>query len=56
MACTIRLEDANGTPSEEWPAHGKGRNILFDAGPAKYYNGYNTNEMTFRYDSISGWE
>lgn len=48
--------DVNGTPSEEWQAHGKGQNILFDDGHAKFYKGYDTNEMTFRYDSIHGWE
>jgi len=48
--------DANGTPSEEWQAHGNGQNILFEDGHVKYYDGYNANEMTFRYDSMSGWE
>ena len=47
---------ANGTPSEEWQAHGKGQNILFADGHTKWYKGYDTNEMTFRYDSIHGWE
>jgi prepilin-type N-terminal cleavage/methylation domain-containing protein len=48
--------DANGTPFEEWQAHRQGQNILFDDGHAKFYKGYDTNEMTFRYDSIHGWE
>ncbi|HAO80396.1 MAG TPA: prepilin-type cleavage/methylation domain-containing protein [Verrucomicrobia subdivision 3 bacterium] len=47
---------ANGLPWEEWQAHGKGQNILFADGHAKWYNGYNTNEMTFRYDSMHGWQ
>jgi len=47
---------ANGTPSEDWQAHGKGQNILFADGHTKWYKGYDTNEMTFRYDSIHGWE
>ena len=47
---------ANGTPAEEWQMHSKGQNILFGDGHAKWYNGYDTNEMTFRYDSIHGWE
>jgi prepilin-type N-terminal cleavage/methylation domain-containing protein len=47
---------ANGSPAEEWEAHNKGQNILFDDGHAKWYKGYNTNEMTFRYDSLHGWE
>jgi len=46
----------NGIPWEAWQAHSGGQNILFGDGHAKWYNGYNTNEMTFRYDSIQGWE
>ena len=40
---------------EEWQAHSKGQNIIFADGHAKWYNGYKTNEMTFRYDSMSCW-
>ncbi len=47
---------ANGTPAVDWQAHSKGQNMLFADGHAKWYNGYNTNEMTFRYDSMHGWE
>jgi prepilin-type N-terminal cleavage/methylation domain-containing protein/prepilin-type processing-associated H-X9-DG protein len=47
---------ANGIPSIEWEAHAKGQNVLFADGHSRWYNGYNTNEMTFRYDSIHGWE
>jgi prepilin-type N-terminal cleavage/methylation domain-containing protein len=47
--------DVNGQPSVAWKAHGNGQNILFSDIHAKWYNGYNTNEMTFRYDSIHGW-
>jgi prepilin-type N-terminal cleavage/methylation domain-containing protein/prepilin-type processing-associated H-X9-DG protein len=47
---------ANGIPWEQWQAHSKGQNVLFADGHAKWYNGYNTNEMTFRYDKMSGWE
>jgi prepilin-type N-terminal cleavage/methylation domain-containing protein/prepilin-type processing-associated H-X9-DG protein len=46
----------NGMPWEEWQAHGKGQNVLFADGHAKWYKGYDTNEMTFRYDSLHGWE
>jgi prepilin-type N-terminal cleavage/methylation domain-containing protein/prepilin-type processing-associated H-X9-DG protein len=48
--------DDNGTPSVEWQAHSKGQNILFNDGHVKWYKGYDTNEMTFRYDSMHGWE
>jgi prepilin-type N-terminal cleavage/methylation domain-containing protein/prepilin-type processing-associated H-X9-DG protein len=46
----------NGLPWEEWQAHNKGQNVLFADGHAKWYKGYDTNEMTFRYDSLHGWE
>ena len=48
--------DDNGTPSVEWQAHARGQNILFSEGHVKWYKGYSTNEMTFRYDSMHGWE
>jgi prepilin-type N-terminal cleavage/methylation domain-containing protein/prepilin-type processing-associated H-X9-DG protein len=41
---------------EEWQVHSKGQNLLFADGHAKWYKGYDTNEMTFRYDSITGWD
>jgi hypothetical protein len=47
-----------GVPKSEqvrWKAHGQGQNLLFADGHVKYYQGYNTNEMTFRYDSMHGW-
>jgi prepilin-type N-terminal cleavage/methylation domain-containing protein/prepilin-type processing-associated H-X9-DG protein len=47
---------ANGIPWEEWQAHSKGQNVLFADGHSKWYNGYATNEMTFRYDTMSGWD
>ncbi len=47
---------ANGSPFELWQIHSLGQNILFSDGHAKWYKGYNTNEMTFRYDSMHGWE
>ncbi|HEY9510285.1 MAG TPA: prepilin-type N-terminal cleavage/methylation domain-containing protein [Verrucomicrobiae bacterium] len=46
----------NGWPTIDWQAHSKGQNILFADGHSKWYNGYKTNEMTFRYDSMHGWE
>lgn len=47
---------ANGLPYLQWQAHRKGQNIAFEDGHVKWYSGYNTNEMTFRYDSMHGWE
>jgi prepilin-type N-terminal cleavage/methylation domain-containing protein/prepilin-type processing-associated H-X9-DG protein len=46
----------NGMPWEDWQAHSRGQNILFADGHSRWFNGYNTNEMTFRYDSMRGWE
>ncbi len=48
--------EINGTPSVQWQAHNKGQNILFNDGHVKWYKGYDTNEMTFRYDSMHGWQ
>jgi prepilin-type N-terminal cleavage/methylation domain-containing protein len=46
----------NGTPAVDWQAHNGGQVILFADCHAKWYRGYQTNEMTFRYDSIHGWQ
>jgi prepilin-type N-terminal cleavage/methylation domain-containing protein/prepilin-type processing-associated H-X9-DG protein len=46
----------NGTPAMVWQVHGNSQNLLFADGHARGYKGYNTNEMTFRYDSIHSWE
>jgi prepilin-type N-terminal cleavage/methylation domain-containing protein/prepilin-type processing-associated H-X9-DG protein len=40
---------------ELWQVHSLGQNILFADGHTKWYKGYNPNEMTFRYDSMSCW-
>ena len=46
----------NGTPYELWQVHSRGQNLLFADGHAQWYKGYNPAEMTFRYDSMTGWE
>jgi prepilin-type N-terminal cleavage/methylation domain-containing protein len=48
--------DDNGTPAVEWQAHSRGQSLLFEEGHVKFYKGYKTNEMTFRYDSMHGWK
>ena len=48
--------ETNGTPAVEWRVHNKGQNILFEDGHTKWYNGYDPGEMTFRYDSLQGWQ
>lgn len=45
----------NGTPYELWQVHYFGQNVLFGDGHAKWYNGYNANEMTFHYTVIASW-
>lgn len=47
---------SNGVPAIEWQAHSKGQNLAFEDGHAKWYQGYRANEMTFRYDSMHGWQ
>jgi len=46
----------NGSPFELWQIHSRGQNILFADGHSKWYKGYDAGEMTFRYDSLHGWE
>jgi prepilin-type N-terminal cleavage/methylation domain-containing protein len=54
--CVGDAVDPNGNDTvETWQIHSKGQNILFDDGHAKFYKGYDTNEMTFRYDSMHWW-
>jgi prepilin-type N-terminal cleavage/methylation domain-containing protein/prepilin-type processing-associated H-X9-DG protein len=46
----------NGINWIEWRVHNKGQNLLFADGHVAWYRKYNTNEMTFRYDRMHGWE
>ncbi len=46
---------ANGAPYELWQVHSLGQNILFADGHAKWYKGYNANEMTFNYSVMTNW-
>lgn len=46
----------NGSPYELWQIHSFGQNILFADGHVAWFKGYDTNNMTFRYDSMHGWE
>ena len=46
----------NGMPFELWQVHSLGQNILFADGHAQWFMGFDTNAMTFRYDSMHGWE
>ncbi|HEU5069105.1 MAG TPA: DUF1559 domain-containing protein [Verrucomicrobiae bacterium] len=46
----------NGINWIEWRVHSRGQNLLFPDGHVNWYRRYVTNEMTFRYDSLHGWE
>lgn len=46
----------NGSPYELWQVHSLGQDVLFADGHVKWYKRYDTNEMTFRYDSMHGWD
>jgi prepilin-type N-terminal cleavage/methylation domain-containing protein/prepilin-type processing-associated H-X9-DG protein len=48
--------EANGTPSIEWQRHNSGQNLLFADGHVKRFTRYNPELMTFRYDSMQGWQ
>jgi prepilin-type N-terminal cleavage/methylation domain-containing protein len=41
--------------TEKWKAHGKGQNLFFPDGHTVLHHEYETNEITFRYDSMHEW-
>ncbi len=48
-----------GVPADrqvQWRAHTRGQNLLFDDSHVKWVKGYDTNTMTFRYDTVHGWQ
>ena len=47
---------ANGDRWVGWQRHTKGQNILFTDSHVKWFKGYEAGEMTFRYDSMHGWQ
>lgn len=46
----------NGTPWVGWQRHHNGQNVLFIDDHANWHKGYSLTEMTFRYDSMHGWQ
>jgi prepilin-type N-terminal cleavage/methylation domain-containing protein/prepilin-type processing-associated H-X9-DG protein len=46
----------NGNPAVGWQAHNGGQNILFADSHVRWFKGYKPDEMTFRYDTIHGWQ
>jgi prepilin-type N-terminal cleavage/methylation domain-containing protein/prepilin-type processing-associated H-X9-DG protein len=48
--------DANGAPAESWQRHSGGQNLLFADGHARWYKGYVSSDMTFRYDEMHRWQ
>jgi prepilin-type N-terminal cleavage/methylation domain-containing protein/prepilin-type processing-associated H-X9-DG protein len=41
--------------TQAWQVHNLGQNLLFPDGHVKWSKNYATNEMTFRYDTMSSW-
>ncbi len=41
--------------TEYWQIHSKGQNVMFADGHSKWYKGYNPNEMTFAYATMTNW-
>lgn len=48
--------EPNGTPWIEWRRHNGGQNIAFADGHVKRFQTFNPELMTFRYDSMHGWQ
>lgn len=46
----------NGTPAMQWERHNGGQNIAFADGHVKRFQVFNKDLMTFRYDSMHGWQ
>jgi prepilin-type N-terminal cleavage/methylation domain-containing protein/prepilin-type processing-associated H-X9-DG protein len=48
--------EAFGTPWIEWQRHNGGQNIAFADGHVKRFKTFDPNLMTFRYDTMHGWQ
>jgi len=50
-------ENSQGKPYqwELWQAHSLGQNILFAEGHSKWFKGYDSSQMTFRYETMLCW-
>jgi prepilin-type N-terminal cleavage/methylation domain-containing protein/prepilin-type processing-associated H-X9-DG protein len=46
---------ADPSLTEYWQIHSKGQNVMFADGHSKWYRGYNPNEMTFAYTTMTNW-
>jgi prepilin-type N-terminal cleavage/methylation domain-containing protein/prepilin-type processing-associated H-X9-DG protein len=46
---------ANGSPFEIWQIHSLGQNIMFADGHSKWYKGFDRNDMTFGYTTMTNW-
>jgi len=47
---------ANGNRWVGWQRHRQGQNLLFTDSHVKWFKEYDANAMTFRYDSMHGWQ
>lgn len=48
--------ESNGTPAIEWQRHNGGQNIAFADGHVKRFKAFNAELMTFRYETMQGWQ
>jgi prepilin-type N-terminal cleavage/methylation domain-containing protein len=46
---------ADPSITEAWQIHSHGQNVMFPDGHAKWYKGYDANEMTFDFTTMSSW-
>ena len=46
---------ADPSITEVWQIHSKGQNVMFADGHSKWYKGYNADEMTFAYTTMTNW-
>jgi len=53
--CCVGGAASDNDATEVWQIHDNGQNILFEDGHVRWYKGYSTNDMTFRYDSMAWW-
>jgi len=56
QCCVGGEADVPGSDQVGWQAHNLGQNLLFADGHAQWFKGYDASAMTFRYNSMSGWE
>jgi len=54
--CVGGESDVPANQQVQWKAHRRGQNLLLEDSHVQWFKGYDTNQMTFRYDSLHGWK